>query len=252
MYIFSPLEQFEIINLISIQAPIFGYINITITNLALYSIIIFIFIITLHYLGNNNSKLIPSKWSIALESIYTTISTIVKSQIGIKYEKYFPFIYSLFLFILTANLVGNIPYNFTVTTSVIVSIGLSVTIFLGVTILGIVKKKFSFLATFVPSGTPLALVPLLTAIEFVSYCARALSLGIRLFANMVAGHSLLKILSTFLLKFFKGDLLISIIALVPFSLFVALCALELAVSIIQSYVFIVLTSSYIKDALELH
>lgn len=144
------------------------------------------------------------------------------------------------------------PYNFTVTTSLIVSIGLSVTIFLGVTILGIIKKKFAFLASFVPDGTPLGLVPLLTSIEFVSYCARAFSLGIRLFANMVAGHSLLKILSTFLLKFFKSDIFISIIALVPFSIFVALTVLELAVSIIQSYVFIVLTSSYIRDALEMH
>ena len=198
------------------------------------------------------SKLVHSKWSIALESIYTTISTIVKDQIGIKYERYFPFIYSLFFFILIANLVGNVPYNFTVTTSLIVSIGLSVTIFLGVTILGIIKKKFAFLASFVPDGTPLGLVPLLTSIEFVSYCARAFSLGIRLFANMVAGHSLLKILSTFLLKFFKSDIFISIIALVPFSIFVALTVLELAVSIIQSYVFIVLTSSYIRDALEMH
>jgi F-type H+-transporting ATPase subunit a len=252
MYIISPLEQFEVINLINIQAPVFGYLNLTMTNLALYSIIIFCLIIGLHFLSNNESRLIPSRWSIALESIYSTISTTVKSQIGIKHEKYFPFIYSLFIFILIANLVGNVPYNFTITTSIIVSIGLSVTIFLGVTILGIIVKRLSFLAFFVPGGTPLGLVPLLTSIEFISYCARAFSLGVRLFANMVAGHSLLKILSTFLLKFFKGDLLISIIALVPFTLFVALCALELAVSVIQSYVFIVLTSSYIKDALESH
>src|ERR1700761_6869001 len=164
----------------------------------------------------------------------------VREQLG--KEIYLPFIYSLFFFILISNLIGNIPYSYTITTSVIVTIGLSFTILTGVTILGLYIHKLHFFSYFVPSGTPLALVPLLTSIEFVSYCARALSLGIRLFANMVAGHSLLKILSTFLLKFFKGDLLISIIALVPFSLFVALCALELAVSIIQSYVFIVLTS----------
>ncbi len=130
--------------------------------------------------------------------------------------------------------------------------GLSVSIFIGVTLIGIIIKKLAFLATFVPSGTPLALVPLLTAIEFVSYCARAFSLGIRLFANLVAGHSLLKILSTFLLKFFNNGLFSSLIALVPFSIFVALSVLELAVSIIQSYVFIVLTSSYIRDAHESH
>ena len=154
---------------------------------------------------------------------------------------------------LFANLVGDIPYNFTVTTSLIVSIGLSFTIFIGVTILGLVVKKLAFFGTFVPEGTPLGLVPLLSLIELISYSARAFSLGIRLFANMVGGHSLIKILSTFLLKFFQSEnIFISIIAVVPFSIFGALSLLELAVSFIQSYVFTVLTSSYIKEALESH
>jgi len=248
----SPLEQFEVNNLLSLQIPILGYITLTLTNLALYSILVLIIIIGLHVISNNDNKLIPSKWSITLESIYTTILSIVKNQIGSNKESYFPFIYSLFFFILIANLIGNIPYNYTVTTSLITSIGLSVTIFIGVTILGIRIKKLAFLATFVPNGTPLNLVPLLTTIECVSYCARAFSLGIRLFANLVAGHSLLKILSSFLLKFFNNGLFSSIIALVPFSIFVALSVLEIAVSIIQSYVFIVLTSSYIRDSYESH
>ena len=163
------------------------------------------------------------------------------------------FIYSLFFFILIANLIGNIPYNYTITTSLIVSIGTSVTIFIGVTLLGLITKKISFFSSFVPEGTPLALVPLLSLIELISYTARAFSLGIRLFANMVGGHSLIKILSTFLLKFFKSEnLFISIIAVVPFTIFGALSLLELAVSFIQSYVFTVLTSSYIKEALESH
>ena len=248
----SPLEQFEVTNLLSIQFPVLGYFTLTLTNLALYSIIVLTVIIGLHYLSNNESKLIPSKWSIFIESVYTTILSIVRDQIGVNRENYFPFIYSLFFFLLIANLLGNIPYNFTITTSLIVTMGLSVTIFIGVTLLGVIVKKLSFFATFVPDGTPLALVPLLTLIEFVSYSARAFSLGIRLFANMVAGHSLLKILSIFLLKFFSSDIFIGLIALVPFSIFVALTVLELAVSIIQSYVFIVLTSSYIRDALEMH
>ena len=180
----SPLEQFEITSLIGLNAPLFGYINFTLTNLALYSIIILFIIVGLHFLGNNNTKLVPSKWSIALESSFQSINSIVREQIGIKHEKYFPLIYTLFFFLLIANLLGNIPYNFTVTTSLIVTMGLSVTIFIGVTLLGVIIKKFSFLATFVPDGTPLALVPLLTLIEFVSYCARAFSLGIRLFANI--------------------------------------------------------------------
>jgi F-type H+-transporting ATPase subunit a len=131
--------------------------------------------------------------------------------------------------------------------------GLSLTIFIGVTILGLVTKKIDFFSHFVPTGCPLALAPLLSLIELVSYCARAMSLGVRLFANMVAGHALLKILSTFLIKFFQSEnILISIIAVIPFSIFCALGVLELAVSFIQSYVFIVLVSSYIREALETH
>src|ERR1700749_167627 len=248
----SPLEQFEVTNLLSIQFPVLGYITLTLTNMALYSIIVLSIVLGFHYLSNNESKLIPSKWSIFVESVYTTILSIVRDQIGVNRENYFPFIYSLFFFILIANLIGNIPYNYTLATSLVVTMGSSVTIFIGVTILGIIIKRLSFLATFVPNGTPLALVPLLTLIEFISYSARAFSLGIRLFANLVAGHSLLKILSTFLLKFFNNGLFSGLIALVPFSIFVALSVLEIAVSILQSYVFIVLTSSYIRDSYESH
>nr|YP_010233349.1 ATP synthase F0 subunit 6 [Auricularia heimuer]QSX43114.1 ATP synthase F0 subunit 6 [Auricularia heimuer] len=187
----SPLEQFEVTNIFSLQFPIFGYFTLTITNLALYSFIVLIITLGLHYLGNNESKLIPSKWSIAFESLYTTISTIVRDQIGSHNERYFPFIYSLFFFILIANLIGNIPYNYTITTSLIVSIGTSVTIFIGVTLLGLITKKISFFSSFVPEGTPLALVPLLSLIELISYTARAFSLGIRLFANISEKRSLL-------------------------------------------------------------
>lgn len=249
----SPLEQFEVTNIFSIQFPIFGYFTLTLTNLALYSTIILTLILGLHYLGNNENKLIPSKWSLVLESLYATISGIVRDQIGSNNERYLPFIYSIFCFILIANLVGNIPYNYTITTSIVVSIGASVIIFTGVTILGLITKKISFFSHFVPEGCPLGLAPLLSLIELISYSARAFSLGIRLFANMVAGHSLLKVLSTFLIKFFKSEnLFISIIAVVPFSIFCALSLLELAVSFIQAYVFTLLTSSYIKEAIESH
>ena len=164
-------------------------------------------------------KLLPSKWSIAIESIFTTINTMVREQLG--KEIYLPFIYSLFFFILISNLIGNIPYSYTITTSVIVTIGLSFTILTGVTILGLYIHKVHFFSYFVPSGTPLALVPLLVLIETVSYLARALSLGIRLFANMVAGHSLLKILSTFLYQMFSSSFIIAIFTLIPFAFFLA-------------------------------
>jgi F-type H+-transporting ATPase subunit a len=162
------------------------------------------------------------------------------------------FIYSLFFFVLFANLVGNIPYSFVITTSAIVCLSLSFTIFLGVTILGISIHNLNLFSFFIPVGTPLILVPVLTIIEFISYIARAFSLGVRLFANLVAGHSLMKILSTFLFKLFSSSILIFIITLLPFTIFIALCGLELAVSVIQTYVFCLLVTSYLKDAIDLH
>jgi F-type H+-transporting ATPase subunit a len=249
-FIHSPLEQFEVTNLIGLNAPVLGYFNLTLTNLALYSIMVIVLIVGLHLLANNNTKLVPSKWSIVLESLFASVHSMVKDQIG--KEVYLPFIYSLFFFILIANLTGNVPYSFTITTSVIVSIGLSFTIFIGVTILGLSIHKTHFFSFFVPSGTPLALVPLLVLIEMVSYLARAVSLGVRLFANMVAGHTLMKILSTFLYQMFSSSIIVAVLTLIPFTLFLAIMGLELAVSVIQAYVFSILTCSYIKDAIDLH
>jgi len=250
LFINSPLEQFEVTSLIGLNAPIFGYLNLTLTNLGLYSIIVFFLVVGLHILANNNTKLLPNKWSIALESLFASINAMVREQIG--KEVYLPFIYSLFFFILISNLTGNVAYSFTLGTSVIVSIGLSFTIWVGVTILGLSIHRLHFFSYFIPSGTPLALVPLLVLIEVISYVARAFSLGIRLFANLVAGHTLMKILSTFLFKLFSGGLVVALLTLIPFSLFLAIMGLELAVSFIQAYVFTILTCSYIKDAIELH
>ena len=246
----SPLEQFEVTSLIGLNAPVLGYFNLTLTNLALYSILVIFFIITLHYMANNNNKLVPSKWSIALESLFASISSMVREQLG--KEMYLPLIYSLFCFILIANLFGSVPYSFTITTSAIVAIGLSFTIWTGVTILSLSIHKLHFFSYFIPSGTPLALIPLLVLIEVISYMARAASLGLRLFANLVAGHTLMKILATFLYKMFGGGLLIAILTLVPFTIFLAIMGLELAVCVIQAYVFSILTCSYIKDAIELY
>ena len=246
----SPLEQFEVTSLLGFNAPIFGYLNITLTNLALYSVLVISIIVAIHYLGNNESKLVPSKWSIALESLFASIGSMVREQLG--KEVYFPFIYSLFFFILIANLCGNVPYSFTITTSIMVSIGLSFTILVGVTILGLSIHKLHFFSYFVPSGTPLALVPLLVLIEMVSYLARAFSLGIRLFANVVAGHTLMKILATFLYQMFSAGMIVFVLTLIPFVLFLAIMGLEIAVSFIQAYVFSILTCSYIKDSIELH
>jgi len=246
----SPLEQFEITSLLSLTAPFFGYINITLTNLALYSLLILFLIVGLFYLANNNLNLLPSKWSLLLESIFASLNSMVREQLG--KEIYLPFIYSTFLFILVANLIGNVPYSYAITSSIVVSIGLSFTIIIGVTILGLSIHKIHFFSFFIPAGTPLALVPLLVLIELISYIARAFSLGIRLFSNITAGHTLLKILSTFLYQMFSSGVVIAIITLIPFALFLAIIGLELAVSFIQAYVFTLLLLSYIKDAIDLH
>ena len=155
LFISSPLEQFEVTSLLGLNAPVLGYFNLTLTNLALYSVLVILFIVTLHYMANNNNKLVPSKWSIALESLFASISSMVREQLG--KEVYLPFIYSLFCFILFANLFGAVPYSFTITTSAIVAIGLSFTIWTGVTILGLSIHKLHFFSYFIPSGTPLAL-----------------------------------------------------------------------------------------------
>jgi F-type H+-transporting ATPase subunit a len=252
LFINSPLEQFEITSLIGLNAPIFGYLNITLTNLALYSILVLILVSGLHLMGNNNNKLLPSKWSIGLESSFASLNSMVREQIGRANEIYLPFIYSFFFFVLIANLSGNVPYSYTITTSIIVSIGLSFTIFIGVTILGLSIHKVHFFSFFIPSGTPLALVPMLVLIELISYVARAFSLGIRLFANMTAGHTLMKIVSTLLYQLFTSSILVALVALAPFALFLAIMGLELAVSCIQAYVITILTCSYIKDAIQLH
>jgi F-type H+-transporting ATPase subunit a len=173
----------------------------------------------------------------------------VEQQIGAKGRVYFPFIYVLFVFILIANLLGNIPYSFAITSHLILTIGMSVMILIGVTILGFKHHQLEFFSLFCPVGTPLALVPLLVLIEVVSYLARSVSLGLRLGANIMAGHMLMIILGGFIYQIFMMTILGGII---PFIIVIGITGLELAISIIQSYVFVILTCSYIKDAIELH
>jgi len=252
IFVLSPLSQFEVTSLVGINIPLLGYFNIALTNLALYTCFILLIVLGLHFYGNNESNLIPNKWSISFESSFASLSSMVREQIGSHNEVYLPFIYSLFFFILVGNLISNVPYSFAVTASGVVSLGLSFTIFIGVTILAFYIHGIKFFSFFVPAGTPLGLVPLLVLIELVSYLARSVSLGVRLFANIVAGHTLLKILSTYLYQLFTGSIIVAVITLIPFVIFLALIGLELAVSLIQAFVFTLLVCSYIKDAIELH
>lgn len=196
--------------------------------------------------------MVPSYWSVIIETIYASVNAFSNDQLGNRNISYFPFIYALFWFVLISNLVGNVPYGFTLTSSAITTIGLSVVIFIGVTIIGLIIHKHRFFAYFVPAGTPLGLVPILVLIEVISYLARAVSLGVRLAANIIAGHILLAILASFLFSLFGSGLIIATITMVPFAIFTALIVLELAVSAIQAYVFCTLVASYIHDAIELH
>jgi F-type H+-transporting ATPase subunit a len=249
---FSPLDQFEVVPLFSINAPLFGDINLTLTNLGFYAILVLAVNISLHLLTLNNIKIVPGRWILGIESLFASLHIIVKEQIGISKEFYLPFVYSLFTFILLSNLIGNLPYSFAISTSAVYSIGLSFIVFFGVTILSLAIHQLHFFSYFVPGGTPTIIVFFLVFIELISYVARAFSLGVRLFANIVAGHALLNILASFLYPMITAGILFFFVSLIPFTLFVALAGLECAVSVIQAYVFTILTCIYLRDAIYLH
>lgn len=251
--IFSPLDQFEVRNLLSLDAPILGNVYLSITNIGLYLTIGGYIILVLSMLSNNNSKILPNGWSISQESLYATIHSIVVGQINDKNgQNYFPFMYVLFVFILVNNLIGMVPYSFAGTSHFILTFSISFTIVLGATILGFNKHGLKFFSLFVPAGCPLALLPLLVLIEFISYLARNISLGLRLAANILSGHMLLNILSGFTYKIMTSGLIFLFLGLFPLVFIIAFSGLELGIAFIQAQVFIVLSCSYIKDGLDLH
>jgi F-type H+-transporting ATPase subunit a len=253
LLIISPLDQFEIKNLISLSAPIFGYVNISIINIGLYLAIGAFIAIIINVIATNYNRIISNNWSIVQESIYDTITSIVVSQINIKKGQiYFPFIYALFIFILINNLIGMVPYSFASTSHFILTFSLSFTVVLGATILGFQKHGLKFFSLFVPAGCPLGLLPLLVLIEFISYLARNVSLGLRLAANILSGHMLLNILSGFTYNIMTSGFIFFFLGLLPLAFIIAFSGLELGIAFIQAQVFIVLSCSYIKDGLDLH
>ena len=250
---YSPLDQFEIKDFFSINAPILANLHISLSNIGFYLIIGVLITLILNMLGTNYNKIVSNYWSLSQESLYATIHSIVINQINTnKGQIYFPFIYALFLFILVNNLIGMVPYSFASTSHFILTFSISFTIVLAATILGFQKHGLEFFSLFVPAGCPLSLLPLLVLIEFISYLARNVSLGLRLAANIVAGHLLLNILSGFTYNIMTSSLIFFFLALLPLAFIIAFSGLELAIAFIQSQVFVVLTSSYIKDALDLH
>jgi len=246
----NPLEQFDILDFAYFTFPLFSAAKFSLTNIGFYLILVLMLIISINFLTTNNQRIIPSRWSISLESSYGTIVSMVREQIG--HEIYVPLIFVFFNFVLFNNLIGLVPYSFTPTSHLIMTIGLSSALLMTVTIIGLVRHGLVFFSYFVPAGTPFTLVPLLVIIELISYLARALSLGLRLSANMIAGHSLLKIFSGFTWSILKIGHVMILISLLPLSFLTILYSLELAIAFLQAYVFTILLCSYIKDAIDLH
>jgi len=249
----SPLDQFEIRNLLSIDAPILANLSLSITNIGLYLTIGGSFLFILSLVSNNDNKIGLNSSSICQESVYSTVHSIVVNQINAKNgQLYFPIMYVLFIFILINNLIGMIPYSFAPTSHFILTFSLSFTIVLGATILGLSIHGLKFFSLFVPSGCPLGLLPLLVLIEFISYLARNVSLGLRLAANILSGHMLLNILSGFTYNIMNSGFIFFFLGFFPLAFIIAFSGLELGIAFIQAQVFVVLSCSYIKDALELH
>lgn len=252
LYSASPLDQFEIRSLLSIDSPVLN-IHLSLTNIGLYLVSGTVVAILVSLVANNNNKVVSNSWSISQESLYDTVHSIVVNQINPnKGQIYFPFIFGLFIFILVNNLIGMVPYSFASTSHFILTFSISFTIVLGATILGLQRHGLEFFSLFVPAGCPLGLLPLLVLIEFISYLARNVSLGLRLSANILSGHMLLNILAGFCYNIMTSGLLFFFLGLIPLAFIIAFSGLELGIAFIQAQVFVVLSSSYIKDALDLH
>jgi len=247
--LYSPLEQFQIISIIPIE--IFGF-NISITNSTIMMLIVFLLITTGFNKAISGNRIVPIRKQAVVESIYEFVYNMLYENVGEKGNQYFPFIFVLFIFLLVCNLIGMIPYSFTVTSHLIVTFFLSLSIFIGVTIIGFVHHRLHFFSFFLPPGSPVALGPFLVVIELISYVSRAFSLAIRLFANMMSGHSLLKILAGFAWSMLSFGGIFYILHLIPLIIVFLITGLEIGIAILQAYVFTVPTCIYLNDSINLH
>lgn len=239
----SPLAQFEIKTLIPLKL---GEIDVSFTNSALFMSLTLIMVTLFLVLGMRQRALVPERWQSMAELSYEFVANLLRDTIGNEGRKYFPFVFSLFMFILFGNMLGMVPYSFTFTSHVIVTFAMALTVFIGVTILGFVKHGFRFFSFFVPPGVSVALWPLMIPIEIISYLSRPISLSVRLFANLTAGHTMLKVFAGFIISLgVVGGIL-------PFAFVVALTGLELLIAFLQAYVFTILTCFYINDSIHLH
>jgi F-type H+-transporting ATPase subunit a len=239
----SPLHQFEIKTLIPLKA---GGADISFTNSAAFMVAALVLITLFLVLGMRKRALVPGRWQSMAEMSYEFVANMLRDTVGNDGRKYFPFVFSLFMFILFGNMLGMLPYSFTFTSHIIVTFAMAIVVFIGVTVLGFVKHGLHFVTFFVPPGTSPIMWPLMIPIEIISYLSRPVSLGVRLFANLTAGHTMLKVFAGFVVSLgVVGGVL-------PLAFVVALTGLEFLIAFLQAYVFTILTCFYIKDALHLH
>lgn len=237
----DPMHQFEVHPIISIKL---GGLDASFTNASLWMVIAAGLVALLLLTGSK--KLVPGRLQSVGELAYEFISNLMRDVVGEKGRPFFPFIFTLFLFILACNMLGMVPYSFTVTSHIIVTFAMAMAVFVGVTVLGFVQHGVGYLKLFVPSGIPMVMLPLLVVIEVISYLTRPVSLSVRLFANMMAGHTMLKVFAGFVvgLGVLGGWM--------PLAFMVAFTGLEILVAFLQAYVFAVLTCIYLNDALNMH
>lgn len=239
----DPMHQFVIERIIPLE---FAGIDVSFTNSSLFMVIAVILITLFTTVTMSGRAMVPGRWQSLAELSYEFVANMLRDNVGTEGQRYFPFIFTLFMFVLFCNLLGMIPYSFTVTSHIIVTFALAIVIFIGVTIIGFVTHGIKFLKYFVPSGIPVALMPLLVVIEVISYLTRPISLSVRLFANMMAGHTMLKVFAGFVVG------LGAIGGWAPLAFMVAFTGLEVLIAFLQAYVFAILTCIYLNDALHMH
>jgi len=242
----DPIHQFELKTIATVGH--IGNMPLVLTQSSVYMIGAVIAITLFVLLGTSGRRLVPTRLQSMVELSYEFVAGTVRSSAGTEGMKFFPLVFSLFMFILILNLVGMVPYSFTVTSHIIITFALAAIVILTVIIYGFMAHGTHFLGLFVPSGVPAWLLPLMVAIEVISFVSRPISLSVRLFANMLAGHIALKIFAGFVPALPAAGAW-GLLAPLPLALTIALTALEMLVAVLQAYVFATLTSIYLNDAL---
>ena len=244
----DPIHQFQIVDLFPIAK--IGASEIVFTNSAAFMFAAVIVITAFLVIGTAKRALVPSRLQSAAEISYEFVATTVRSTAGSEGMKFFPFVFTIFMFILTLNFIGLIPYTFTVTSHIIITAALAITVFLTVLLYGLYRHGLHFFNLFVPKGVPLLIMPLIVFIEVLSFISRPISHSVRLFANMLAGHITLKVFAGFIIL--MGSAMGAVGwagGILPFGMIVILTALETLVAFLQAYVFAILTCIYLNDAI---